>query len=236
MARAARLLDLLQLLRQHRFPVSGQVLAAELGISLRTLYRDIATLQAQGAEISGEAGLGYVLKPGFVLPPLMFDQDELDAVLLGLSWVAERTDPALQSAARQALAKISAVLPPERRPLPGQAVQLVGPVPLAPESNTLLAQLRQAIRRQQVLEIHYLDLQQIPSRRAIWPLAIGYFEQVRVLVAWCELRQSFRHFRTDRISHCEPSGARYAGSRAQLLQAWRAQEGIARSVATADIF
>ncbi len=110
MSRAERLLALIQLLHRHRFPVSGAALAAELAISLRTLYRDIAALQSQGARIDGEPGIGYVLRPGFMLPPLMFSQDELEALVLGSRWVAERADSALRDAARNGIAKIFAVL------------------------------------------------------------------------------------------------------------------------------
>src|SRR5437660_12795607 len=106
MSRAERLLELIQRLRSHRYPVSGAALAAELGISLRTLYRDIRALQAQGARIDGEPGVGYVLRPGFMLPPLMFSQDELEALVLGSRWVAERADSALRDAARNGIAKI----------------------------------------------------------------------------------------------------------------------------------
>src|SRR6476660_9212302 len=116
MSRSQRLLDLLQILRRHRFPVTGAALAGELGISLRTLYRDIASLQGQGAEIEGEPGLGYVLRPGFMLPPLMFSIDELEALVLGGAWVGRQTDdPRLSKAAVNALAKISAVLPEQLR-------------------------------------------------------------------------------------------------------------------------
>src|SRR3954447_6282126 len=115
MSRAQRLLDLIQLLRGYRRPVSGAVLAEVLGISLRTLYRDIDTLNAQGARIDGEPGVGYVLRPGFMLPPLMFSQEELEALVLGSRWVGERTDTALKHAANNALAKIAAVLPPDLR-------------------------------------------------------------------------------------------------------------------------
>ncbi|HNB45871.1 MAG TPA: HTH domain-containing protein, partial [Burkholderiaceae bacterium] len=113
MSRAERLLSLLELLRRHRRPVSGAALAESLGISLRTLYRDIASLQAQGAAIDGAPGFGYVLQPGFMLPPLMFTPDEVEALVLGSRWVAERADPRLGGAARQALAKVAAVLPAE---------------------------------------------------------------------------------------------------------------------------
>src|SRR5205807_9050157 len=111
MSRAQRLLDLIQLLRGYRRPVSGAVLAEALGISLRTLYRDIETLNAQGAQIDGEPGVGYVLRPGFMLPPLMLSEEEIEAIVLGSRWVADRTDAALSVAARSALAKISVVLP-----------------------------------------------------------------------------------------------------------------------------
>src|SRR5262249_17359272 len=107
MARAERLLELIQVLRRHRHPVSGQPLADELGVWLRTLYRDIQTLIGQGAAIDGEAGVGYVLRPGFVLPPLMFSDEEIEALVLGSRWVAQRTD--LARAAANAIAKIAAV-------------------------------------------------------------------------------------------------------------------------------
>ena len=111
MSRAHRLLDLLQILRRHRKPATGAALASELGISLRTLYRDVATLQAQGADIAGEAGLGFQLRPGFLLPPLMFSAEEIEALSLGSRWVMRRGDERLARAAAAALAKINAVIP-----------------------------------------------------------------------------------------------------------------------------
>src|SRR5580700_6665819 len=109
MSRAERLLDLLQLLRSYRYPVSGAKLADQLGVSLRTVYRDIVTLQGQGARIDGEPGLGYLLRPGFLLPPLMFSEDEIEALVLGSRWVADRADAKFAAIARNALAKIAAV-------------------------------------------------------------------------------------------------------------------------------
>ncbi len=111
MSRTQRLFDLIQTLRRYRYPVSGKRLAEALGISLRTLYRDIATLQAQGASIEGEPGIGYILRPGFMLPPLMFSEEEIEALVLGSRWVARRTDKTLGLAATNVLAKIAAVLP-----------------------------------------------------------------------------------------------------------------------------
>src|ERR1700729_1399732 len=128
MSRTERLLDLLQILRRHRSPILGAALAAELGISLRTLYRDIATLRGQGAAIEGEPGIGYVLRPGFTLPPLMFSIEELEALVLGSRWVALRSDDrGLAAAGRDALAKIAAVLPDDLRREVDAAPLLVGP-------------------------------------------------------------------------------------------------------------
>src|SRR4051795_4324520 len=115
MTRTERLLGLMQVLRRYRLPVSGRTLAQELGVSIRTLYRDIASLQAMGAQIEGEPGLGYVLKPGFLLPPLMFSRQEIEALGLGLRWVGRRTDEEMKQAARNVMAKVSAVLPSDLR-------------------------------------------------------------------------------------------------------------------------
>lgn len=233
MSRAERLLSLLELLRRHRRPVSGAALAGSLGISLRTLYRDIASLQAQGAAIDGAPGFGYVLQPGFVLPPLMFTPDEIEALVLGSRWVAERADPRLGGAARQALAKIAAVLPAEARQLLDGASLLVGPAvdaapagePSAGDAN--LAGLRGAIRAEHKLELRYRDAQGRETVRSVWPIALGFFDRSRVLVAWCELRQALRHFRTDRITALTLTEQRYPRRRQVLLREWREAEGIA---------
>src|ERR1700719_3739620 len=165
MSRAQRLLDLIQILRRHRFPVAGTSLADELSISLRTLYRDIDTLKAQGAHIDGEPGVGYVLRPGFLLPPLMFSEDEIEALVLGSRWVAERADAPLGDAARHALAKIAAVA----------------------AGDAELRAIRNAIRTERKLRIDYADGKGATTKRTIWPFALAFFERVRVVVAWCEL-------------------------------------------------
>lgn len=228
MSRSQRLLDLIQILRRHRYPVTGAALAAELGISLRSLYRDIVTLQEQGAHIEGEPGLGYVLRAGYMLPPLMFSEEEIEALVLGSRWVAERGDARLAAAARDALAKITAVLPDELRDTPDASALLVGPgAPLA-AGDLELALIRKAIRSERKLMITYLDLKNAESSRSIWPFALGFFDHVRVLVAWCELRQSFRNFRADRIVEIRMSEQRYPRRRQVLLKEWREIEGIAR--------
>lgn len=226
MTRAQRLLALLQALRGHRFAVTGDALAAELGISLRTLYRDIATLREQGARIEGEAGLGYVLKPGFLLPPLMFTQDEIEALVLGGRWVAQHGDPRLAQSARDAVDKIAAVLPDGlRRTLDGSGL-LVASAREAGLPGPHLAPIRAAMRDECKLVLDYRTEDGTASRRIVWPVAIGFFERVRMLVAWCELRDGFRHFRLDRIAALEVTAERYPRPRRALLQAWRAAEGI----------
>lgn len=226
MSRAERLLQLMQVLRRHRFPVSGAVLAAELSISIRTLYRDIASLQAQGARIDGEPGMGYVLRPGFLLPPLMFSEEEIEALVLGARWVAERADSRLGDAAHNAIAKIAAVLPPElRHDLDAQSL-LIGPSESRSAGDEELAQIRLAIRSERKILIHYRDLKNKESVRTIWPFALGFFDRIRVVVAWCELREDIRHFRTDRISSLALTPERYPRRRQALLKEWRKIEGI----------
>lgn len=226
MSRSERLLALIQVLRRHRRPVSGRTLAAETGVSLRTLYRDIATLQAQGADIEGEPGLGYVLRPGFMLPPLMFSEDEIEALVLGSRWVARRADDRLGDAARNALAKIAAVLPEDLRQGLDANALLVGPGRAIAGGSIDLAAVRQAIRGERKLAIAYRGPEGAETRRVIWPFALGFFDQVRMVVAWCELRQGFRHFRTDRILELAAIEARYPRRRQVLLKEWREMQGI----------
>ncbi|EJL51802.1 putative transcriptional regulator [Rhizobium sp. CF122] len=226
MARSERLLTLLQTLRRYRRPVSGAVLATETGVSIRTLYRDISSLQAQGALIEGEPGLGYVLKPGFMLPPMMFSQDEIEALVLGSRWVARAADPRLAAAGTDALAKIGDVLPQEMRDEIETSTLLVHLKPPVADKADLGA-IRKAIRSERILTLTYSDESGTVSVRNIWPFALSYFEQVRVVVAWCELRQDYRHFRTDRIVEMIPQDGRYPRRRAVLLKEWRDQQEIA---------
>ncbi|MBA3535202.1 MAG: YafY family transcriptional regulator [Tatlockia sp.] len=220
MSRTQRLFDLIQILRKHRYPVSGKQLALELDVSIRTLYRDIVTLQAQGASIEGEPGLGYVLRPGFMLPPLMFSEEEIEALVLGSRWVARRTDGQLKLAATNALAKISAVLPADLRNKLESSALLIGPLQTHIKDDEEIL-IRHAIRKENKLQITYSDMNKKESQRIIWPIALGFFEQVRVIVAWCELRQDFRYFRTDRIVTITELETRYPQRRQSLLKQWR---------------
>lgn len=224
MARAERLLELMQVLRRHRRPVSGQSLAREVGISLRTLYRDIAALQGQGAVIDGESGVGYVLRPGFLLPPLMFSEEEIEAIVLGSRWVAGRGDSRLAGAAEDALAKIAAVLPADRR----DALEASALFVVVGEAggDAELGAIRKAIRAETKLAIVYRDANGAETRRTIWPFALAFFDRARVVAAWCELRDDFRNFRIDRIAALTAKAARYPRRRQALLKEWRERENI----------
>jgi predicted DNA-binding transcriptional regulator YafY len=227
-ARAERLLGLIQVLRRHRRPVSGQTLADELGISLRTVYRDIQTLIGQGAAIDGEAGIGFILRPGFVLPPLMFSDEEIEALVLGLRWVAQRSDETFERAAMDALAKIAAVLPDDMR----DSIENIGLL-AAPDDDAVpvdLTLVRAAIRDEQKLELHYVDRDGDETQRVIWPIAIGFFKRAQVIAAWCEMRADYRHFRTDRIVRLRQTAERYPRRRRVLMKEWRVVEGVAEQI------
>ena len=226
MSRSERLLQLLQVLRRHREPVSGQALARATGVSIRTLYRDIASLQAQGADIAGEAGVGYVMKPGFMLPPLMFGADELDALVLGMRMAAEHGDRTLALGATNALSKLTAVLPPELRREVETSALLVGFGRQPPVHAVEADLLRTAIRGERKLRIAYRDPAGTLSQRVVWPYALVYFDLVRVVMCWCELRGAFRNFRTDRIAAAETLPERYPRHRQALLKEWRRLEAI----------
>ena len=223
MSRATRLLDLLQLLRRHRYPVSGAELARELDISLRTLYRDIGALQAQGAHIEGEPGVGYVLRPGYMLPPLMLSQEELEALVLGVRWVADRGDARLGAAAQNALTKIVAVLPKDLADEIDTSGLLVVPSWSTPPSRIDLGDIRASIRSECRVEVRYTDLKEVTTDRVVWPIALGFFEHIRMVVVWCEMRQAFRHLRADRIISWVPLENRYPKRRAVLLKAWKTE-------------
>jgi predicted DNA-binding transcriptional regulator YafY len=228
-SRSTRLLDLLQALRRRRRPVSAAVLAAELGVSERTIYRDIATLAGQGAAVEGEAGLGYVLRPGFMLPPLMFGDDEIEALVLGLRLVAQRADAPLGSAAADVLAKVMAVLPAELRDKAENAGLIAGASGAA-RATTDVALLRRTIRAERKLQIAYADADGKSTERTIWPIALAFFDRVQVVAAWCETRQDFRHFRTDRITRAEPTNERYPRRRSLLVAEWRRRESIPEQI------
>jgi predicted DNA-binding transcriptional regulator YafY len=219
--RADRLFQIIQILRRARRPITAETIAAELETSKRTVYRDIADLIGQRVPIRGEAGLGYVLEGGFDLPPLMLTPDEIEAAALGAQWVAKRGDPVLARAALDLIAKIGAAVPERLRE------HVLDPVATAPPSRAPafdavdLAALRAQIRAGRKIGLSYGDERGLRTERIVWPVAIGYFELTRVLVAWCELRGDFRHFRTDRIMRATLLDERYPDRPAVLRARWR---------------
>ena len=222
MSRSARLLRTLQAFRGRRRPATAAQLADEMEVSERTIYRDLAELISQGAPIEGAAGVGYILRPGLFLPPLMLSEDETEAVLLGLRYVDQRGDEVLTKAATVALAKIASVLPPEVKTALALPFVMPGPPGRGfPPNKVPLTQLRAAIRSQTRLAIIYGDEKKRRSERVVWPIVLGFMDRARVLGAWCELRQDFRTFRTDRILSAK-EGERFPGRRADLLRRFRA--------------
>jgi predicted DNA-binding transcriptional regulator YafY len=222
MNRTERLFALMDALRRHRRPVTAASLADELKVSMRTIYRDVQVLIGLGAPIDGEAGLGYLLRPGFFLPPLMFSEDELEALVLGAQWVARQSDTALTQAASNALAKIAAASPKDLRDAMANTGLWVVTVETARAAVDVKV-VREAIRREQTLRIAYVAETGVPTERAIWPIAMAFYERRQTVAAWCELRSAFRHFRTDRITAMTLTGQRYPRRRAELMKAWRAE-------------
>ena len=225
MSRSARLLQLLDLLRRARQPQTGPALAQTLDISLRTLYRDIASLREQGAAIEGDPGVGFEMRPGFLLPPLMFNADELEALLLGARWASLQADPHLAQAAEAAMDRIRTALPLDLRIAVDTSGLLVPNMHETPAPETWQAALRRAIRAEHKVVLHYQDQHGTLTERLVWPVAMAYFERSRVVTAWCELRQAFRHFRADRVHHLQDLGERYPEARQHLIQRWLAETG-----------
>jgi predicted DNA-binding transcriptional regulator YafY len=232
MSRTSRLFQLISVLRARRMPVTAVYLARELGISQRSVYRDIETLRSLGAPLEGQAGIGYCLRDGFFLPEFAFSSDELDALMLGLGWVRQRADPALAQGSESALAKILSAKN-NGSSMSGEPPALI----TAASTSELVdppqvAQLRDAIRRQRKVLISYEDAQGALSERTIWPIAIVYFDDVRLLAAWCEQRAAFRHFRVDRLHVKTISEERYPGRRQSIVTRWRRQDRDWRSMLT----
>lgn len=210
----------MQVLRRHRGTVSGETLARETGVSLRTIRRDIATLQSIGAHIDGEAGVGYILRPDFLLPPLSFTEEEVQALVVGAQWVSRHGDEALALAVQNALAKINGVLTPEMRAeLDDNALYIFRK---RKEASVLdLAQVRLAMREQRKMHIGYADDNGAISQRTIWPIMLGFVESQRLIAAWCESSGDFCRIRTDRIVTVDLLDERYPRARRRLVKEWR---------------
>lgn len=217
MRRADRLLRIVQILRRARKPVTAQQIADELELSIRTIYRDIADLLANGVPIAGEAGVGYVLRAGYDLPPLMFSVEEIEALVLGAQMVAQSADASLGRAADDAIAKIAHVLPGDLRAAL-ERTALFAPSFRKTGVRIDLALVRTAIRRERKLFVAYQDAKAIRTERVIWPLAVAFFADTPVVGAWCELRRDFRHFRADRIESLEARDERFDPRGGRLMR------------------
>ena len=202
MRRGDRLFEIIEILRRTKAPISAQSIGTELGVTKRTVYRDVAALMAQGVPINGEAGVGYILEPGFHMPPLMLTPDEIEAVTLGIMWVKTRGEPELALAADKLITKLETVAPDKYRTSFLEPTVSISPVDL-PEEVLGAASIRMAIRRRRKIALEYSDNAGKKTKRVIWPILLGYRDTSRIIAAWCELREGFRYFRTERIAAAE---------------------------------
>jgi predicted DNA-binding transcriptional regulator YafY len=208
MRRADRLFRIVQHLRGRRLTTAA-FLADRLGVSLRTVYRDVRDLSLSGVPVEGEAGVGYRLKAGFDVPPLMFNLNEIEALAVGARMVEAWGGPVLAESARTAIEKIVAALPADRR-LAVERTRLYAPgFHVDGKSMQRLEAVRDAIGGRRVLQLDYRDASGKPSGRAVWPLALYFWGGSWTLGAWCETREDFRNFRIDRIAGLEALERRY---------------------------
>jgi predicted DNA-binding transcriptional regulator YafY len=223
MRRADRLFDIIQTLRVATKPMTAATLAEHLEVTVRTVYRDIATLQARRVPIEGAAGIGYVLRRGFDLPPLMFTADEIDAIAVGARLVRRLRDPGLQDAADSVLAKITTILPDGLRPGVISAPFYVSDGQAATPMGIDLSDVRYAIRETRKMRITYADVSGQRSNRTIWPIAMAYYVDATLIGAWCELRLDYRHFRVDRIVTSTLMDETFSTDGGKLVEGWLAQ-------------
>ncbi len=232
MSRVSRLFEMLGVLRARRRPITALELAEELGVSERSVYRDVETLRLLGAPLDGQAGIGFRLRDGFFLPNFAFSPEEMDALILGLGWVQQRADPALAQSSESALAKILSSRT-DRPPTGDDTPALVTATSVSERSDPAqAAPLRDAVRRLRKVVIIYEDASGTMSERIVWPITIVYFDDVRVLAAWCEIRAAFRHFRVDRVRAATVLDERYPERRSALIRRWREQDRDWRSFLT----
>jgi predicted DNA-binding transcriptional regulator YafY len=214
--RADRLFQIIQRLRRRRTVTAAQ-LAEGLGVTVRTVYRDVRDLTASGVPIRGEAGVGYALQRGFDMPPLMLDENEVEALVLGARVVRGFADAGLAAAAEDLLAKVEAVLPAHLRQRVSESALHALNFHESPTERATLGALRGAIRAQRKVAFAYQDRKSAASRRTVRPLGLFYLGPVWQLGAWCELRQDFRNFRLDRLTELEVTPERFEVERGRTL-------------------
>ena len=226
MSRPTRMFEIIQLLRSAKNPVTAQEIGNALEVSKRTAYRDIAALQSMRIPIDGEAGIGYIMRPGFDLPPLAFDSDEIEAIIVGLALLTRTGDTGLQRAAKRVAGKISDSLPDQAKSDFDNEALHVSSWNSIPDAATDIGQLRRAIRNEEKLQLTYTNANNQCTKRIILPLAIIYYIDAIVLNAWCESRADFRHFRIDRLSKCELTDSFFSGEGNRLRDSWSKQHSL----------
>ncbi|MEQ9142934.1 MAG: YafY family protein [Parvibaculaceae bacterium] len=226
MRRADRLFDIIEFLRRHRRVVTAAELAEKMEVSVRTIYRDIADLQASRVPIDGEAGLGYLLRDGYDLPPLMFNEEEAEALALGARIVSAWGDEELAEASKAVLAKLRAVLPRDLKAQFDALGVMAPPFHYQEEVVIDLARVRRAVRSRRKIRFSYADKGGKPSKRTIWPLTLSFYGAVWTVPGWCELRQDFRAFRADRMRELEVLDERVPTDPDKSLGAYLRREGV----------
>ncbi len=220
MRRADRLFDIIQALRAAPRPLTAAALAERCEVTVRTVYRDIGALQASRVPIEGAPGLGYLLRRGYDLPPLMFTTEEVDAIALGIRLLRRIRDPKLQRAAEAVIAKLSTVIPQPLQPALAAAPIYVsdGSAPIS--TGLDLSEVREAIRATRKMAISYADERGRHTERTIWPIAVAYYVDVTLVAAWCELRRDYRHFRVDRVLSSRVLDDTYPADNGKLMAEW----------------
>lgn len=222
MRKASRLFEIIQILRVARQPVTAQQIADTLEVTPRSVYRDIAALQAMRVPVEGERGVGYIMRPGFNLPPLMFSIEETEAIVLALALVSRTGDTELRHAAKRVSDKIASSVPePLSRILSTTALHAWGSVANAPDGVDL-SMIRRAVRTEEKLDITYQDEAGSLTERRIRPIAVIYYSETANIVAWCELRQAIRNFRADRVKTCVETQDFFKQQGEALRQLWMA--------------
>jgi predicted DNA-binding transcriptional regulator YafY len=224
MRRADRLFLIIHALRGRRTALAARRLAETLSVSLRTIYRDVADLQLSGVPIEGEAGIGYMLRKGADIPPLMFTAEELEALVVGTRFVRAFAGARLAGGAQAALLKIEAVLPPELRQRAMRS-RIFAPARWYEGGSGMIDSLHEAIAAHRVLRVDYLDGEQRSSLREVEPLCLAFWGRAWTLGAWCRLRTDFRNFRPDRIASFEPTGEVFAETPERGLDAYLGRVG-----------
>jgi len=227
MSRTIRMYEIIQLLKRAAGPMTAQAIGDVLEVSKRTAYRDIAALQSMRVPIDGEAGVGYIMRPGFDLPPLAFSSEEIEAIIVGLALLQRSGDTGLQRAAQKVAEKVNDVLPDAAKPHFSNETLHVSGWNAIPSSEIEISCLRRAIREEEKLHLLYINAEKIRTRRDILPLAMIYYVDVIILAAWCELRSDFRHFRIDRLLEFKPAGEYFRGEGGNLRKQWREQHALA---------